>query len=151
METAQGDPENSGAANLKKWGPLGLILAVAIVVIIIVASGGGDGDDSVSEPSSSSSSSSSQSASADTSEEESAEEAEEAEAAEEETTENSEEENEETTPATEDCPTAGDARDDLLTGVMFYEEAVTRCIVDDIDWGERCDEETGQLLSLIHI
>jgi len=28
---------------------------------------------------------------------------------------------------------------------MFYEEAVTRCIVDDIDWGERCDEETGRL------
>ena len=142
MESAQGEPESSGAANLKKWGPLGLILAVAIVVIIIVASGGGDGDGSASESSSSSSSSSSQSDSTDTSEAESAEEVEEAE---EETTENAEEENEEITPATEDCPTAGDARDDLLPGVMFYEEAVTRCIVDDIDWGERCDEETGLL------
>ena len=30
-------------------------------------------------------------------------------------------------------------------GVMFYEEAVTRCIADDIEWGERCDEETGLL------
>ena len=28
---------------------------------------------------------------------------------------------------------------------MFYEEAVTRCIADDIEWGERCDEETGLL------
>ncbi|MEG3586908.1 MAG: hypothetical protein VX353_06425, partial [Actinomycetota bacterium] len=141
MESAQGEPENTSVSSLKKWGPLGLIVAVAIVVIIIVASGGGDGDNSASEPSSSASSNSSQSTSTDTSEEESAEET-----AEEEATEDSEVvESEEVTPATEECPTAGDARDDLLTGVMFYEEAVTRCIVDDIDWGERCDEETGQL------
>ena len=140
MGSAQGEAENTGASTLKKWGPLGLIVAVAIVVIIIVASGGGGDDDTVSEPNSSSLSNSSQSASSDTSEDQSPS------ASEEETSESSETETtEEATPAVDECPTSGDARDDLLPGVMFYEEAVTRCIVDDIDWGERCDEETGQL------
>ena len=44
----------------------------------------------------------------------------------------------------EDCPTAGDARDDLFPGVMFFSEAQTRCLTD-INWGERCDVETGLL------
>ena len=38
----------------------------------------------------------------------------------------------------DDCPTAGEARDDLFPGVMFFSEAQTRCLTD-ID------------LSLIHI
>ena len=44
----------------------------------------------------------------------------------------------------DDCPTAGDARDDLFPGVMFFSEAQTRCLTD-IDWGDRCDVETGRL------
>ena len=44
----------------------------------------------------------------------------------------------------EDCSTASEARDDLFPGVMFFSEAQTRCITD-IDWGDRCDEETGRL------
>ena len=44
----------------------------------------------------------------------------------------------------DDCPTAGDARDDLFPGVMFFSEAQTRCLTD-IDWGDRCDIETGRL------
>jgi len=138
MESAQGEPENEGTSALKKWGPLGLLVAAAVVVIIIVASGGGGGDDDSASQSSDSSSAVSSEESSTTGDEETpaASEAEETETAEEEA------------PAaedTEECPTAGDARDDLLPGVMFYEEAVTRCIVDDIDWGERCDEETGRL------
>ena len=138
MESAQGEPENEGTSALKKWGPLGLLVAAAVVVIIIVASGGGGGDDDSASQSSDSSSAASSEESSTTGDEETpaASEAEETETAEEEA------------PAaedTEECPTAGDARDDLLPGVMFYEEAVTRCIVDDIDWGERCDEETGRL------
>jgi hypothetical protein len=140
MESAQGEPEHAGSSALKKWGPLGLLVIAAVVVIIIIASGGGGDDDSASEPSSSTSSDSSQTAPADSSEDDSST------AAEEESSESSEpEEAEEPDPATEDCPTAGDARDDLFPGVMFHEEAVTRCIADDIEWGERCDEETGWL------
>ncbi len=138
MESAQGEPEKEGTSALKKWGPLGLLVVAAVVVIIIVASGGGGGDDDSASQSSDSSSAASSEESSTTGDEETpaASEAEETETAEEEA------------PAaedTEECPTAGDARDDLLPGVMFYEEAVTRCIADDIDWGERCDEETGRL------
>ena len=139
MESAQGEVGTSGVSALKKWGPLGLLVVAAVVVIIVVVSGGGGSDDTANETGSTASSESSQ---AESSEESSAE-------AQEETTEASGVEEtqtaEEETPVSEDCPTAGDARDDLLNGVMFYEEAVTRCIADGIDWGERCDEETGLL------
>ena len=136
MESAQGEVENSGASALKKWGPLGLLVVAAVVVIIIVASGGGGDDDSASD----SSSSSAQSSQAETAEEDATTEEGSS------TNESAETETaEEAAPATEDCPTAADARDDLLPGVMFYEEAVTRCIADDIEWGDRCDEETGLL------
>ncbi len=135
MESAQGEVENSGASSLKKWGPLGLLVVAAVVVIIIVASGGGGGgDDSASDTSSSSAESA-----------ETAEESAETEASTSESESAEAESAEEAAPAAEDCPTAADARDDLLPGVMFYEEAVTRCIADDIEWGERCDEETGLL------
>ncbi|MBN39051.1 MAG: hypothetical protein CL457_00005, partial [Acidimicrobiaceae bacterium] len=134
MESAQGEVENSGASALKKWGPLGLIVVAAVVVIIIVASGGGGNDDTANNASSSSADST-----------ETAEEGAETEASTSESESAETESAEEEAPATEDCPTAADARDDLLPEVMFYEEAVTRCIADDIEWGERCDEETGLL------
>ena len=138
MESAQGEPENGGTSSLKKWGPLGLLVIAAVVVIIIVVTGGGGGDDDIASSSSESPSSAS---SEDSSTEAQEETPEASEASEAEETQTAEEED----PVSENCSTAGDARDDLLAGVMFYQEAVTRCIADDIDWGERCDEETGQL------
>ncbi len=142
MESAQGEPENAGLSAMKKWGPLGLLAAAAVVIIIIVASGGGD-NDSASQSNSSSAETTQTSSSDNSGETSDSEETGDNGSAD--TEETPEAEETEPPPANEECPTADDARDDLLPGVMFYEEAVTRCIADDIDWGERCDEETGRL------
>ena len=142
MESAQGEPENAGLSAMKKWGPLGLLAAAAVVIIIIVASGGGD-NDSASQSNSSSAETTQTSSSDNSGETSDSEETVDNGSAD--TEETPEAEETEPPPANEECPTADDARDDLLPGVMFYEEAVTRCIADDIDWGERCDEETGRL------
>ncbi len=142
MESAQGEPENAGLSAMKKWGPLGLLAAAAVVIIIIVVSGGGD-NDSASQSNSSSAETTQTSSSDDSGGTSDSEETGDNGSADAEETPEAEET--EPPPANEECPTANDARDDLLPGVMFYEEAVTRCIADDIDWGERCDEETGRL------
>lgn len=42
-------------------------------------------------------------------------------------------------------PTPADAEVELPEGVLPFEAAEDQGIVDDIDWGERCDIETGKL------
>jgi hypothetical protein len=147
MESAQGESEENNrtgtSATLRKWGPLGLLVAVAAVIVIVIATSSGGGNDiedqsTVSDSSSSESADSSSSESAGSSSSESTDSSSDDDTTGTETTE-------ESSVPVEECPTAADARDNLLPEVMFYSEAATRCIVDDIEWGERCDEEIGRL------
>jgi hypothetical protein len=149
MQPASSEGGGSDASRmLRRYGPIGLIAVVAIVVVIVIvaASGGDDdGDESVSEDTE-------PAATEPVATDAASEETEPADTepadtdspdAETEGTDTSEPDTTEpaTTEATEDVP----ADTGLPEGVMNFSTADELGIIEDIDWGERCDTERGRV------
>jgi hypothetical protein len=115
MQPAAAGNDSGGSAALKRYGPLGILVAIAAVVAFFVLTSGGDDETS-----------------GDTTAPESTA-------------------TEGTTGDGDDPDTTGDTTDgtpgesSLPEGVMTFDEATRLGIADDIDWGERCDLETGRV------
>lgn len=121
MEPATDGTEGSDfAAKARRYGPLGLLAVVAVVIIALVASGGGsDGDDS------------DEAAAGDDT------------AADDVDSTDDDTGSDDTGGDDSGSETTGDGETDLPDGVMSFSEAERLGL--DIDFGERCDPETGRV------
>jgi len=131
-----------GNTALRRWGPIGAIVAVALVIGGVVLFSGGDDDDtdvaSTDAPTETGSAAT----------EPAATEPAVTEPADTETaaTEPAGTETAATEPTATEAPTTEPPLESPLPeGVMSYSVATDLGIVDDIDWGERCDTDTGRL------
>lgn len=120
MEPASaGGAGSAGSRQLKRWGPMAAIVAVVVVVVgVVVFSGNDDGDDATPPTT----------------------------AAPTDTTEPPDtSEPTDTTGATDTTGPTDTGPPGEVTFPLSFSEAVDRGLVDQIDWGERCDTERGRV------
>lgn len=136
MEAARGATDEAGSA-LRRWGPVAAIVVVVVAVIGFLALGGGDDDD---DPETAAATPTAE-ASDDTggADDGSAND-----------TGGTDDGSADDSAATDDGGaddggTDGDVETGLPDGVMSYSRAAELGIDDTIDWGQRCDLETGRV------
>ncbi len=121
---SQGNTGNtSGSARaLKRWGPIAGVVAIVAIVIGVVVASGGDDEPEVSAPTTEAVSEPTQGSVGGTSDQAPAT----------------------TTESTGDAPTTTGATGQI-TYPLTFQQAEEQGIVDQIEWGPRCDTSSGQI------
>lgn len=113
---------SGGARVLKRWGPIAGVVAIVAIVIGVVVASGGDDEPEASAPTTEAASEPTQGTVGGTSEQAPAT----------------------TTDATGDAPTTTGATGQI-TYPLTFQQAEEQGIVDQIEWGPRCDTSSGQI------